>query len=334
MLLSLKLYSTTFTVLPVSLNGSRRIKSNVADTSLPCTTDSLLDIYANRGKFQNDFPDVHNRNLADFVAKFKIVKGKLVHQSQSIDPKTFPNYSSNPKGENCSLYCKYQLLKDTCQNNVWNSTEPNADIYIKAWHDFLCSPSAQIQVPYWEQKLQNVMQNIELETDNEHSHFETEKIQEEWMILSDFHNSTSLSATTTGFANSLQYWQLQSDNYTQKQISEMPNWINAQKTSFQKQDQLFQGVNINLFSDEQRLAYDIITTHSNKIKPKEPLWLIINGVAGTGKSYLINGVYNHLKDKCIVTATTGKASYNINGVTVHSLLRLPINSTTQKDLSG
>ena len=243
LLLSLKLYSTTFTVLPVSLNGSRRLKSNVADTSLPCTTDSLLDIYTNRGKFQNDFPDVHNLNFADFVAKFKIVKGKLVHQSQNIVPKIFPNYSPNPKGENYSLYCKYQLLKykpwHTCQNNVWNSTEPNADIYIKAWHDFLCSPSAQIQVPNWEQKLQNVMQNIELETDNEHSHFETEKIQEEWMILSDFHNSTSLSATTTGFANSLQYWQLQSDNYTQKQISEMPNWINAQKTSFQKQDQLF-----------------------------------------------------------------------------------------------
>lgn len=100
---------------------------------------------------------------------------------------------------------------------MWNSTEPNADIYIKAWHDFLCSPSAQLQVTNWEQKLQNVMQNIELETDNEHSHFETEKIQEEWMILSDFHNiSSSLSDTSTGFANSLQYWQLQSDNYTQK----------------------------------------------------------------------------------------------------------------------
>ena len=72
----------------------------------------------------------------------------------------------------------------------------------------------------------------------------------------------------------------------------------------------------------------------NKIKPKEPLRLIINGVAGTGKSYLINGLYNTLKDKCIVTATTGKASYNINGVTIHSLLRLPIASATQKDLSG
>jgi len=53
------------------------------------------------------------------------------------------------------------------------------------------------------------MQSIELETDSEHSRFETEKIREEWMILSDFHNiDTSLSDTTTCFANSLQYWQL------------------------------------------------------------------------------------------------------------------------------
>lgn len=93
-----------------------------------------------------------------------------------------------------------------CQNNVWNSTEPNADLYIKAWHVFLCSPSAQLQVPNWEQKLQNVMQNVELETDNDHSNFEENKIQEEWMILSDFHDSSAnFCDTITGFDNSLQY---------------------------------------------------------------------------------------------------------------------------------
>lgn len=71
---------------------------------------------------------MHNVNFAEFVEKFKLVKGKLVHQSQNKVPNIFPNYSPNPKGENYSLYCKYQLLKykpwDTCQNNVWNSTEP------------------------------------------------------------------------------------------------------------------------------------------------------------------------------------------------------------------
>ena len=35
-----------------------------------------------------------------------------------------------------------------------------------------------------------------------------------------------------------------------------------------------------------------------------------------------------------VTATTGKAAYNIRGLTVHSLLKLPIGSRGNKDLTG
>ena len=66
----------------------------------------------------------------------------------------------------------------------------------------------------------------------------------------------------------------------------------------------------------------------------EPLCLIINGAAGTGKSYLINAIRNLLQSKCAVTATTGKSAYNIRGVTVHSLLKLPIGSRGNKDLTG
>lgn len=51
-------------------------------------------------------------------------------------------------------------------------------------------------------------------------------------------------------------------------------------------------------------------------------------VAGTGKSYLINAIRNLLKSKCAITATTGKAAYNIRGVTV------PIGSRRNKELSG
>ena len=50
---------------------------------------------------------------------------------------------------------------------------------------------------------------------------------------------------------------------------------------------------------------------------RTPLALIITGVAGTGKSYLINAILTLLSTKCAVTATTGKAAFNINKV--HSL---------------
>ncbi len=57
-------------------------------------------------------------------------------------------------------------------------------------------------------------------------------------------------------------------------------------------------------------------------------------VAGTGKSYLINAIRNLLQSKCAVTATTGKAAYSIGGITVHSLLKLPVGSRGNKDLQS
>ena len=94
-------------------------------------------------------------------------------------------------------------------------------------------------------------------------------------------------------------------------------------------------VDVNSFSEMQKLAYDIVKCHFDDTSyNKEPLALIVNGVAGTGKSYLFNALRNILQSKCAVTATTGKAAYNIRGVTVHSLLKLPVGSRGNNDLTG
>ena len=57
---------------------------------------------------------------------------------------------------------------------------------------------------------------------------------------------------------------------------------------------------------------------------KEQLLLIIIGDGGTGKSYLINAIRNYLEDNCVVTVTTGKGAFNMNGTTIHSCLKLPV----------
>lgn len=97
----------------------------------------------------------------------------------------------------------------------------------------------------------------------------------------------------------------------------------------------YQNVNLATLSEMQALAYNIVQSHYNDSSPnKEPLALIIIGEGGTGKSYLINAIHTLLRAKCAVSATTGKAAFHINGVTVHSLLKLPVGSRGNTDLAG
>ena len=58
---------------------------------------------------------------------------------------------------------------------------------------------------------------------------------------------------------------------------------------------------------------------------KEQLFMIITGLAGSGKSYLIDAIRFLLKDTCKVCAFFGVAAFNVGCTTLHSLLKLPIN---------
>ena len=85
----------------------------------------------------------------------------------------------------------------------------------------------------------------------------------------------------------------------------------------------------------QNLAYNIVKSHfENQDQDKKQLFLMIIGFAGTGKSYIINAIRNLLGNKCAVTAPTGKASHDVKGSTLHSLLRLPVGSKGCKEVSG
>ena len=62
--------------------------------------------------------------------------------------------------------------------------------------------------------------------------------------------------------------------------------------------------------------------------------MIIMGIAGSGKSYLINCIKRHLGEKCLSTAFFGIAAFNINGKTLHSTLQLPIRNKRNQELKG
>ena len=81
---------------------------------------------------------------------------------------------------------------------------------------------------------------------------------------------------------------------------------------------------------QQQLAFDIITSQNGN--DNEPVHMIVCGTAGTGKTFLMRAVKQLLRDQCIVTATTGIASFSINGQTLHSAAQLPIREF--RDLQG
>ena len=88
-LLSLKLHSSSFTVIPVSLKGSRKV-SNIPSIENDgiCTSNSPLDHYANRDQYDTS-PEVMNLNFIQFATKFKVVSGKLTNCLRMLFPKYF-----------------------------------------------------------------------------------------------------------------------------------------------------------------------------------------------------------------------------------------------------
>ena len=226
-LLSLKLYSSSFTVIPVSLNGSCRIHIDSENDDDSCTGSSFLDVYANREHYVTS-PDVINMNFVQFASNYKVVNGKVTKLPCNVVARIFPTYSSNPRGHNYPNYCKYQLLRykpwKLTQNNAWNDQEDCDEVFVRSWHELLQTSYAEANVPDWFDKLQDVIQTQE-EFGNE-TIVSDNDTREEWMIISDLHRPFE---TSDQDSSTLYNWQQDRTRYTEQQIGEMPTWIKAQK---------------------------------------------------------------------------------------------------------
>jgi len=78
--------------------------------------------------------------------------------------------------------------------------------------------------------------------------------------------------------------------------------------------------------DNQRLVFSIVLDHFRNHVGRDPLYLVVNGTAGSGKSKIIHLLLQHLPGVCRVVAPSGVAAFNVDGVTIHSLLKIPINT--------
>ena len=337
-LLSIKFVSATQEVITASLDGSRRVQLK-ANNQI-CTAPSMLDTYAERHKYLKVDPQLLEYNFFEFASRFVFKGSKLQQRNKTVIVKTYPNYSSNPKSEDYGLFCKYQLLKykpwQSTPDDAWDNLVQDDETYTTCWKKFLLTDTAKSLVPDWETKMQavnNYMSITPFNDDSVEQDYDTETDREEWMLMAELATQTTDTCDqSTPVPHA--YWHQVYQHFTNDEINAMPTWINRKRNSNSTHHSCeAKIIDTSTFSKMQQIAYQIVSDHFDSGE-QNPLRFLLMGVAGTGKSYLIDSLRNLLQERCKILAYTGKASFNVNGVTLHSLLKLPIGSKRHCDLKG
>ena len=121
--------------------------------------------------------------------------------------------------------------------------------------------------------------------------------------------------------------------FTNEQIASMASWLNNEEKNHICNSNVTTLIDIEQLNDKQRSVHEIVAHHANSSE-KEPLHLLVTGQDGSGKSYVINSLRQLLGECCVVASYFGIASHNFNGVTLHSLLKLPIRGKNCCELKG
>lgn len=211
--------------------------------------------------------------------------------------------------------------------------------FITCWKNILSSELAKDLVQDWETKMeavnayfkpfddQNFDENLILEDSN------NDEEREEWMFIAEL-NVEQISEFENSIIPPDGYWHEALQYFSKDAVEAMPTWINREKNQNNTQWHIsVRTIDTKSFTKEQKLTYEIVKDHSNS-SDDEPLFLLLKGLAGCGKSYVIDALRNLLLNKCKVLAYTGKASCNVHGITLHSLLKLPIGAKRLCDLKG
>ena len=115
-------------------------------------------------------------------------------------------------------------------------------------------------------------------------------------------------------------------------LKDTPSFIAQRRQNHAVASLLHPDVDPAKLSGKHLEAYEIVSHHLYQ-NIKELLRMIVSGIPGTRKSFLIKILQGLLEDLLIVTTSTGAGAYNVHGHTQHSVLSLPVCGDF-KDLEG
>ncbi|XP_059070553.1 uncharacterized protein LOC131860191 [Cryptomeria japonica] len=251
--------------------------------------------------------------------------------------RVFPRFVSLPPRESNKWidFCLSELLLYKPFRDIERDIGHDDDSMIANWESFTYNP--------WHVERITSIENAEANTDSEIE--ENEAIQRnttehEWEIISRLHHGQNIQFLEIDMLGRRDIdrhtnWSTdyQGEEYTTTAISFITNMKDHGCLIY---DDIPQCINYMTLSDKQKKAVDIIMTHYQRNQNKVPLFMIIQGTTGTGKSYLIGAISQALENAAmpsrsplLLLAPTGVAAFNIGASTVHSKLRIPIRDFTQ-----
>ena len=192
-IMSLKLVSSSFEVISLSLEGSRKIfiKNDSVDTK-----PSMLDNYARRTSLNGSSDEIQRSNLLTFVANYTVVENDIRKRKKQVIVRAFPTPYSNPKSVNYPLFCKYQLIKYkpwfTKIDNTWDDEEASDEMFCEKWSSFLQTDLDQALVPNLRRQLSHVEEFFSTENDDLEEELDNnEGPREEWMYITELCNNNT-----------------------------------------------------------------------------------------------------------------------------------------------
>ena len=351
---SIPLHKSTVKVEKLNLDGFRKIPIKHVNKTMKEKKEikmeaGLMDFYSKRREYKTQLkdPQIMDLNLIEFCHKYSIKRkdNTLVNRDKEVVFRIFPNPSLNPLSHLYGDYCKFSLIKyKPWEKNIkfaWGTLVERDEILIKAWEHFLKSELGKSKIPDFGEKLTDIRRFIsqmkkEVEEEEEVKEEKgSEEDKEEWMHLAEIiSKKVGENILDSIIEEKIDY--CDQEKYSENKINEISKWLIYKQKGMQHKDIIQikvenEEVDINILNRKQRLAYNILEEHFNKKKKKEGIKLI---VTGTGKSTFIKAAKQLLGEKVRLAASTGKAAFNINGLTIHSLLSLPVKAWRRNELNG
>lgn len=167
---------------------------------------------------------------------------------------------------------------------------------------------------------------------------EKEPTEQNSYLRTDWQELSEMGPQFENFGNSVDipidktYWINKHNMYSSVEVERLTGWIDSQKSSSDFVMDDCPVVSPSQLNPMQRLAFEIVKSHSIE---KKQLLMIMIGAAGSGKTFTIHAIATYLNGSLKRAAPTAKAAFLINGDTIHELFNIRTNEGREiKDLEG